>query len=404
MCLLGVVFQMVPDCPVLIVANREEIYARPTAAPRIHEANEGHPAWLGGLDLVAGGTWLGVNAFGLVVAVTNRPKRELPAGELRSRGWLCRRLLQAPDPQTAERYALRELKRLPFAGCNLVIAGRSQGMVIEAGEALIAKPLEPGVQLITNGDLNAPDDRRIARVRSELAAAVGLNLDAWLTLAVRLCGARADHDLPAICLEKADRGTVSSTLLALPHRIVDSRYLYAPGPPSRIPYDDYSPLLTELLRRGLPAHRIQLRGPWGFTPISIAGNGDRTTEQRRGDMPPAGIARLPASWQSVFGDFRGRVRFERKFHRPSNLEADESVWLVFEAVGGDGQATLNGQRLGTIYAGDEPQRFDITNVLRGDEQLLVELEFTNSSAEAMPGGLYAPVFLEIVHGIHRNSS
>lgn len=398
MCLLGVVFQTIPNCPVMILANREEIYARPTAGPRIQHPGEGLPDWLGGTDLVAGGTWVGINSCGLVVAVTNRPKHMLPAGELCSRGLLCRRLLQAPNPQAAQREALRELQRRPFAGCNLVIVGRRQGTVIEAGDAIVVKPLEPGVQLITNGDLNAPDDRRIARVRSELATAAGRDLDAWLTVAARLCGAGAEQDLPAICLEKADRGTVSSTLLALPHRIADARYLYASGPPSRVPYENYSPLLTQLLRGGVPAHRIQLRGPWGFTPLSAAGSGagNPPTELGQPGMPAAGIAKMPASWQSLFGDFRGRVRFERRFHRPSNLEADESVWLVFEAVGGEGQASINGQLLGPLHTNDQPQRFEITKALQGDEHLLVELELTDGSDNPAAGGLYGPVFLEIV--------
>src|SRR5205823_4013427 len=89
MCLLAIFFRAVPDAPLVVGANREEFYNRPGGSPQILT---GRIPALGGLDPLAGGTWLGVNAHGLLVAITNRPAPQVPA-KARSRGLLTRDLL-----------------------------------------------------------------------------------------------------------------------------------------------------------------------------------------------------------------------------------------------------------------------------------------------------------------------
>lgn len=103
---------------------------------------------------------------------------------------------------------------------------------------------------------------------------------------------------------------------------------------------------------------------------------------------------MPASWQSLLGDFRGRVLFRRKFHRPTNLEPGEIVWLEFAGVGGTGAVRVNGHSVGTLKNGIPPQRLDVTSVLVGNDELSVELEFTSRDPQTV-GGLYGSVTLEI---------
>jgi len=164
MCLLGIAFGLSPEFPVMLLANREELYARPSAAPQIVSRTGEAPAWIGGVDLLAGGTWLGVAESGLVVAVTNRAKTALPLNP-RSRGILCRSLLEYRDAGSAGEAAQRELESNQYAGCNLLIADRERAFVIEAGNFLKTTTLSAGLHLIANHNLNPADDPRIGRVR-----------------------------------------------------------------------------------------------------------------------------------------------------------------------------------------------------------------------------------------------
>src|SRR5262249_9224945 len=89
MCLLAIFFRIAEDAPLIVGANREEAYARGGEPPQLLD---GPCRAVGGRDPVAGGTWLAVNEHGVVIAVTNRPKMQLPAAP-RSRGLLARDLL-----------------------------------------------------------------------------------------------------------------------------------------------------------------------------------------------------------------------------------------------------------------------------------------------------------------------
>jgi uncharacterized protein with NRDE domain len=72
----------------LVAANRDERVDRPSAPPA-----EVEPGVVAGRDLLAGGTWLGVNSHGLFVALTNR---KIPAStpDAPSRGLLAREALR----------------------------------------------------------------------------------------------------------------------------------------------------------------------------------------------------------------------------------------------------------------------------------------------------------------------
>ncbi len=245
MCLLGIEFGRFEDFPVLVLANREEFYARPSAGPRLFPRDRENPGWMGGVDLIAGGTWLGVNEFGLIVAVTNR-KKHLPPENPPSRGLLCRKLLAGRESASVIEKALRELEGNRIAGCNLLIADRDSAIVIEAGDTLKATELPPGLHLLANAELNDPADRRIERVRREFSRANPLTPEEWFHTARNVCQLTAFGDAPAICLAGSDRGTVSSTILGLGQPLATSRYWFAPGPPDSTAFDEYTPLLRQL--------------------------------------------------------------------------------------------------------------------------------------------------------------
>lgn len=68
MCLIAVAHRVSPEFPLVIAANRDELYARPAAAAAPWAED---PRVVGGRDLRAGGSWLAVRAGGRFAAVTN---------------------------------------------------------------------------------------------------------------------------------------------------------------------------------------------------------------------------------------------------------------------------------------------------------------------------------------------
>ena len=79
-------FGLDPAAPLLVGANRDEHLDRPAVAMTV--LRESDPRILGGRDELAGGTWLAVNAHGLVAGLTNRPLPGGPDKSKRSRGEL----------------------------------------------------------------------------------------------------------------------------------------------------------------------------------------------------------------------------------------------------------------------------------------------------------------------------
>jgi uncharacterized protein with NRDE domain len=95
MCLIVVGVGATARFPLLVAANRDEQHARPT------QSAEWWPeGLLGGRDLLAGGTWLAVDARGRFAAVTNIRDPQRMTG-LRSRGALVADFLTRDEPAHA---------------------------------------------------------------------------------------------------------------------------------------------------------------------------------------------------------------------------------------------------------------------------------------------------------------
>jgi uncharacterized protein with NRDE domain len=236
MCLLALFFRVAEDAPVVVGANREEFYARGGEPPRILD---GPVRAVAGVDPLAGGTWLGVNAHGVLVAVTNRGKSDVPPSP-RSRGLLARDLLATcTSARAAADRAARELDAGSYAGCNLLCADADAAVVVEASDWLRVRPLPPGVHVVTNHDVNDGQDARTAYALGWLGECVCDSGAECVAALKALCG-QAD-----VCFRLADRGTVSSSLVVL-RPPADGLYLHAQGPPDQTPYADYSHLLREI--------------------------------------------------------------------------------------------------------------------------------------------------------------
>jgi hypothetical protein len=247
MCMLAILYRVARNTPILVAANREEFFVRPTQFPKIQSGN---PRVVCGTDRQAGGTWLGVNQFGLLVTVTNRAKANVPL-DTRSRGLLCRDLLDLRTAREAVECAERELATGRYAGANYLCADAKYAAVVYGGNRIGVVELTPGLHTLSNGNLDDMRDDRHEFVHRMLTLHTLDSAVTFLAVASRTFSRKPDAEgRRGVVLTGGEFGTVSSTLLSLPRKIQQSTYQYSDGPPSDRPYEDLSALLRQVLSAG----------------------------------------------------------------------------------------------------------------------------------------------------------
>jgi uncharacterized protein with NRDE domain len=251
MCTIAILLEVVAGAPLIVAANRDELYARPTRPP---ESLGPHIA--GGVDAQSGGTWLAIHRNGRFAAVTNQRALAPFAPGLRSRGLAVRELIAADDP---ERY-VAAIDPTQYASMNLVW-GDARGVSIayarREGTLEIAQ-LSRGIHVLCNDRLGAEGYPRGARLHDAIARAPL----AWPAIVPALEAALADHtrtetsfaqwpshlppdlvrELIATCIHSAHYGTRSSTIFAAEPGATLA-YLHADGPPCTTPFVDQRGLL-----------------------------------------------------------------------------------------------------------------------------------------------------------------
>ena len=150
MCLILLAYKQHPDYPVILAANRDELFTRPTAKADFWDE---YPAILAGRDLRQNGTWLGVDRRGRLAAVTNYRQPPLAKKDLVSRGLLVRDFLLAND--SADHYVSSIKDKLDrYDGFNLFV-GDLGGISVLSSHQKKTYRLEAGVHGISNGELDA---------------------------------------------------------------------------------------------------------------------------------------------------------------------------------------------------------------------------------------------------------
>jgi uncharacterized protein with NRDE domain len=183
----------------VVAANRDEFHARPAAPARFWQDQ---PALLGGRDLEAGGTWMGVsrnrNGEARFAAVTNyRGAREVRAVE--SRGALVTRFLT--NGAAAGEYVQGVMEKATlYSGFNL-LACDGEELWWASNRGGEPRSLAPGFYGVGNELLDAP---AVVERRSAFAAAVqsGVAIDELFAV---LAGAKIIHP---------EYGTRCSTVIA----------------------------------------------------------------------------------------------------------------------------------------------------------------------------------------------
>lgn len=139
--------------PLILIANRDEFYDRPTAAAARWDDSPGITA---GRDLVRGGTWLGITESGRFAAVTNYRDPSAPTGT-RSRGDLVRDFLEGSSAP-AEFLAAVDRESTRFSGFNLLV-GQTAGegaLWYYSNRERRPRKLEAGIYGLSNHLLDTP--------------------------------------------------------------------------------------------------------------------------------------------------------------------------------------------------------------------------------------------------------
>ncbi|WP_268799147.1 NRDE family protein [Pseudomonas huanghezhanensis] len=150
MCLIVFAWRPSHQQPLVLAANRDEFYARPTLPLA---AWEDAPRVYAGRDLEAGGTWLGINADGRFAALTNIRDPGQPLGR-RSRGELVAHFLTGSMP--IEEYLLEvEGRTGEYGGFNFLVGNRQTLHFISATDPT-PRQLSEGIYGVSNAGLDTP--------------------------------------------------------------------------------------------------------------------------------------------------------------------------------------------------------------------------------------------------------
>ena len=241
MCTLVLLRRPKTPWPLLLAANRDELRTRPSRPPARHWPDR--PQVRGGLDVAAGGTWLGVNDDGLVAAVLNRRGTLGPEPGKRSRGELVLEALDHAEARAAAE-ALRAIEPAAYRSFNLVVADAVDAFWIRhVGDGAVqARPIGPGVHMIEAGELDDPASARIARYLPQFRfvpppAPELEEWSAWQALLADRSSRTGDPRDGMSIVTHGEYGTVSASLVALPeHVTTPARFLHAEGRPGEMPF------------------------------------------------------------------------------------------------------------------------------------------------------------------------
>jgi uncharacterized protein with NRDE domain len=204
MCTVIVLRDVVPGLPLVIAANRDVLFARPTEGARWEGATV-----VSGVDGISGGTWMGATTGGLVVAVTNHRTGRMPDLTKKSRGAVVRDALAAGSREGV-RALVDALEPAAYNGFNLFWGDATGAEIayVRPDAPIEITAVAAGVTVLANDRVGTAD------VRAERAfeLATGVVGVAWPRIATELGAVLAERP---ICIHTERYGTRSATIAAV---------------------------------------------------------------------------------------------------------------------------------------------------------------------------------------------
>ncbi len=238
----------------MVAANRDEFYAREWDGPLVLDPTS---ASFGGRD-TKGGSWMGVNKYGLFVGLTNQRSALAAPPNARSRGEIVTNVLKLSSiDQAADHVDTVHFAQYPEF--NLVVGDGERLFVayIRANGVQISW-LNPGIHVLANDRLLSPMFPKTSVFADQITMYAA---EPWELLCATLQRTLGNHQLPpehlliedphspippmlakqlqALCIHTPLYGTRSSTIVTISHRKIRD-YLFASGSPCVSLFRDYS--------------------------------------------------------------------------------------------------------------------------------------------------------------------
>lgn len=151
MCLIIFAYDYHPKYKLVVTANRDEYYSRPTLPAHFWEEN---PQILAGKDLKEGGTWMGINNRGYFAALTNYRDPASNKENAPSRGHLVKNYLESSiEPETYLAGLID--KSVYYNGFNLLL-GTKDSLYYYSNREKAVREIASGIHGLSNGLLNEP--------------------------------------------------------------------------------------------------------------------------------------------------------------------------------------------------------------------------------------------------------
>ncbi|WP_308895643.1 NRDE family protein [Candidatus Desulfosporosinus nitrosoreducens] len=227
LCLLFFAYQVHPRYRLILGANRDEFYHRPTEPAHFWESS---PGILGGRDLEMLGTWMGITRSGRFSALTNFRDPSSQIENPKSRGQLVKDYLESRE--SPEEYLAKVIETQSFYNPFNILVGDLRNLMYFSNQSPEVRDLKPGFYALSNHFLDTPWPK-VRKSKQALFAYLEGNqdrlIDSRVIFEILADTEQAyDHELPStgigyprekmlssIFIRGTDYGTRSSTVLCL---------------------------------------------------------------------------------------------------------------------------------------------------------------------------------------------
>ncbi|MHA6261374.1 NRDE family protein [Sporosarcina sp. CAU 1771] len=230
MCLINFHFQEHPTYKLIVAANRDEFYERPTEPAHFWEDE---PNLLAGRDLRQMGTWLGVTKQGRFAALTNyRDPAHMGVGKV-SRGDIVRKYLE-DDENTVDFLTSIHMSKEDYTGFNLLVGNADELYYYSNIQGEITE-VTPGTHGLSNHLLDTPwpkvnkgkdalKEYVESREKVEMDALFSILTDERIAedsiLPTTGVGIELERTLSPLFIKSPEYGTRSSSVLLVDHNNV----------------------------------------------------------------------------------------------------------------------------------------------------------------------------------------